>query len=416
MIDLQPLPMKEAQQFWRDKVPMSPSHFRALSDEAKTRAFAVSGIAKGDELTTIMQSIQKGLDSGIPYHDFKNECSGMLARLGWSGAKINYRLDNIFRTNIQTAYSVGRYKQMQEVRETRPYWQYSAVNDSRTRPTHAALNGKIFPADSPFWDIWYPPNGFRCRCGVVTLSADNVRDEKLRVEKDDPTGKLIEPRDPVTGNKMPARLLMPDQGFANNPGKTVWGGIVDAQTKPGKWETLPGLKTASLMGLARIQDVPPETLPKMPAQPLPAGEPDDFYKDEFIKRYGEETVLTDPVSDPVIISLRAFMRNKEAETFKFDQKGHGESIPLVGYMIVDPFEIWLAAQRNKESGQIRLTKRYFSLWHDQDKNVGGFAVFEVSGGIFQGVSSFLPKNKKGAPDFTYLEKQREGLLLYKKKK
>jgi uncharacterized protein with gpF-like domain len=38
-------------------------------------------------------------------------------------------------------------------------------------------------ADHPFWDTWYPPNGFRCRCGVVTLSADNVRDENCKLKK-----------------------------------------------------------------------------------------------------------------------------------------------------------------------------------------------------------------------------------------
>ena len=130
-------------------------------------------------------------------------------------------METIFRTNIQTAYSVGRYKEMQVVKATRPYWQYSAVNDSRTRPTHAALHGKVFPADHPFWDKWYPPNGYNCRCSVITLSESEIKRDKLKVESEDPPGGLIEPIDPVTKQKLPARPLMPDRGFDFNPGKTV---------------------------------------------------------------------------------------------------------------------------------------------------------------------------------------------------
>ena len=48
--------------------------------------------------------------------------------------------DNIFRTNIQTAYNVGHYEQMTDpdVMQLRPYWMYDAVNDSHTRPSHLA--------------------------------------------------------------------------------------------------------------------------------------------------------------------------------------------------------------------------------------------------------------------------------------
>jgi SPP1 gp7 family putative phage head morphogenesis protein len=131
-------------------------------------------------------------------------------------------VDNIFRTNIQTAYSVGRYKQMMAVSEGRPYWQYSAVNDSRTRPTHRALHGKVYRADSKFWDTFYPPNGFRCRCSVKTLSERQVKQRGLDIGEGNGLGDLIEPIDPVTGDRLPARPLMPDKGFETNPGKEAW--------------------------------------------------------------------------------------------------------------------------------------------------------------------------------------------------
>ena len=416
MIDLQPLPMKEAQEFWKEKVPMAPGSYAKLSDEAKTRAFAVSGIAKGDELASMMQSIQRSLDNGTPFADFKKDVDATAQKRGWQ----DWRLDNIFRTNIQTAYNVGRYKQMQDVKASRPYWQYSAVNDKRTRPAHAALNGKVFPADHPFWNTWYPPNGFRCRCGVVTLSKQNIQEEKMPVEKDDPTGKLIEPVDPVTGNKMPARLLMPDPGFAYNPGKSVWGGIVDAAAgKPGQWNPLPGLKTATDYRRKALANVRPADIPDFDeSNLLPAGKNDAFYRDEFIKRYGEERVVRDVLGEPVVMSLRAFLLDKTSGAlprWKFSKAGHGPSIPLMEEILQSPYEVWLTPQKDQRTGGIRLTKRYIALWKTADKKrIGGLAVYEVTDGVFQGVTSFIPIGKKGLPQLDYMEKAREGLMLYGK--
>lgn len=421
MIDLQPLPMIEAQEFWRNKVPLSPGEYRRLSDEAKVQAFAISGIAKGDELATAMGAIEKAIDSGTTFQEFKNDCREIIARRGWTGDAA-WRVDNIFRTNIQTAYNVGRYKQMTDpdVLKARPYWQYSAVNDRRTRPTHAALNGQVYPADHEFWQKWYPPNGYRCRCGVVTLSERDVRQDKLTVRRDDPTGKLIEPIDPTTGRRMPARLLMPDPGFANNPGRSVWGGIVDASAKPGKWEAMPNLRGPEFYRRKALANVKPADIPDFKDALLPAGKGDEFYKAAFVEQYGQEKVAMDVINEPVILSLRSFLVDKTpgaAETWKFSKGGHGESIPLMEDMLTAPFEIWLTPQKNDTTGQIRLTKRYIGLWKTADKKrIGGLAVYEVTDGVFQGVTSFIPLKGSGLPDLSYVEKQREGLLLYGKGK
>jgi uncharacterized protein with gpF-like domain len=45
------------------------------------------------------------------------------------------------------------------------------VMDDRTRPTHAALNGLILPANHSFWTDHYPPIGFNCRCSVTALDS-----------------------------------------------------------------------------------------------------------------------------------------------------------------------------------------------------------------------------------------------------
>ena len=37
------------------------------------------------------------------------------------------------------------------------------------RPEHAALNGVTLPPSDDFWESYYPPNGWRCRCTVVQV-------------------------------------------------------------------------------------------------------------------------------------------------------------------------------------------------------------------------------------------------------
>jgi SPP1 gp7 family putative phage head morphogenesis protein len=219
--ELKPLPMDEAIEYWATKVPMTAKEFYALADVWKARAFTVSGIAEADVLTTVFDSIGKALEEGTSFDEWKTSLSDLWDRQGWTGVRA-WRVDNIFRTNIQTAYATGRYKQMQAVKAGRPYWQYSAVNDSRTRPTHAALHGKVYPADSEFWDTFYPPNGFRCRCTVKTLSQRQIDKRDLDVGEGNGLGDLIEPIDPVTGDRLPARPLMPDKGFETNCGKEGW--------------------------------------------------------------------------------------------------------------------------------------------------------------------------------------------------
>lgn len=220
MISFDPLPMAEAQAFWRDKVQMGPGAFSKLSAEAKVKAFAVSGIAKGDELATVFTAMQKAIDQGTTLAEFKKDCAEIFERRGWTGKRA-WRIDNIFRTNIQTAYNIGHYRQLREAGDLFPFWQYSAVNDGRTRPTHRAMGGRVWPADHPIWNIWFPPNGYRCRCSVIGITRRQAERRGVTVETDDPTNGLIEPIDPVTGNRMPARQLIPDPGFAHNPGK-VW--------------------------------------------------------------------------------------------------------------------------------------------------------------------------------------------------
>jgi SPP1 gp7 family putative phage head morphogenesis protein len=214
-IKFEPLPMDEAIEFWREKIPLTPDEFYAMAAEARSKAFTISGISSLDILFDIHKALLKALEKDTTFEEFRKEVNAIFEKKGWTGLS-PYRLDNVFRTNIQTAYQVGRYRQMTDpdIINRRPYWMYDAVNDSRTRETHLALDQVVFPADHPFWDTWYPPNGYRCRCGVQSLSEREVKKQGLKVSTEIP--KM------VAAPGQLGRPLLPDPGFTNNPAKAFW--------------------------------------------------------------------------------------------------------------------------------------------------------------------------------------------------
>lgn len=206
---------EEAIQFFGEKLVLTPEEFYKLSDKYRSLAFTVGGYTEIQVLHKFHQELLQAIDNGTTMVQFRDAMNSFLEDHGYEGMS-NFQADNIFRTNIQTAYQVGHYEAMTSpmVKKLRPYWQYDAVNNKHTRPSHLAMDGKVFPADSPVWDTWYPPNGFRCRCGVRTLSKRQVEQMGLTVEEDFPISGEI---DKETGELL---SVVPDNNFDHNPAKT----------------------------------------------------------------------------------------------------------------------------------------------------------------------------------------------------
>ncbi len=215
-IKLESLPFEEAVEFLRTKLAMKPAEFARLRRAARIHAFTISGIAALDILKDILDAITRSIETGGTIQEFRQEANQHLERRGWQGLT-PYRLDNIYRTNIQTAFQVGRWRQLTDpdVVAGRPILIYDAVNDRRTRPSHRALDGVARPHDDPFWNTWYPPNGYRCRCSVRSASRREVERDGIKVESGRPS--LI--RQIPNG---PAVPVAPDPGFDRNPAKQAW--------------------------------------------------------------------------------------------------------------------------------------------------------------------------------------------------
>lgn len=143
-------------------------------DAAHAKAFTVAKVTKLDVLETLRQATEDAVQSGMSERDFIKQLEPKLRALGWWGKQemtddlgrktvvqlgSPRRLRTILRTNKSVAYHAGRYAEQIANSDEQPYWQYVAVQDSRTRPSHMALHGKVFRFDDPIWDTLYPPNG-----------------------------------------------------------------------------------------------------------------------------------------------------------------------------------------------------------------------------------------------------------------
>ena len=67
-----------------------------------------------------------------------------------------------------SAAMAGKWEQFQQDGD-RYYLQYRTQHDDKVRPEHAALDGVTLPITDPFWESYYPPNGWNCRCTVAQV-------------------------------------------------------------------------------------------------------------------------------------------------------------------------------------------------------------------------------------------------------
>lgn len=135
----------------------------------------------------------------------------VLRQLDDLGISVNkpYMVDTLVRTSSQIAFNAAQYQQDQDD-EDNIIWGYTYVTmrDERVRPEHEELDGITLPKDDPFWDDFWPPNGWNCRCQVVSIL--NPQTSKGKDPTADQTDKDDLPED-----------LAPDDGFDFNPGKLL---------------------------------------------------------------------------------------------------------------------------------------------------------------------------------------------------
>ncbi|MEP0860581.1 MAG: minor capsid protein [Ignavibacterium sp.] len=339
--------------------------------EAHTKAFTVAKAMKLDILSDIRNELQKAIDNGLTYQQFKENLKPILKAKGWWG-KVKakdapsdfplpedvdpekevllgspWRLKTIYRTNIDVAYASGHYKAMMDNIEDRPYWMYNAVLDSNTRPSHRALHGKVFRADDPIWDKIYPPNDHGCRCSVIPLDDDDLKEMNIT-----PPSRL-----PNEEAEKLMKKINPGKGWDYNPGKSA----LEFDNDFGTFKVYPLQPDFSNYNRKKAKDIDDSYYVQSPG----LINPDDpelttIIKKEFNideKNYG---IIDTVLNDKVFFSLNDFdyLLNKNDQRIKF--------LKFIKPTLQNPYEAYLTLYQS-DKGFVEYRKTYIGLFQDKSK-------------------------------------------------
>jgi SPP1 gp7 family putative phage head morphogenesis protein len=210
----------EAIDFLRRKLNVPTSRWTDLWQQMHSFAFTVAGAQTKALVGDFHDAINDAIDDGTDLEEFRRRFDQIVEDHGWSyNGSRNWRSRVIFETNLRTAYAAGRWEQIQQVKEERPYIRYVAVMDQRTRAEHAAWHDTVLPADDPWWQTHFPPNGWNCRCSVQSLNERDLDRYGLTVAAEAPPTEMVERT--IRTADGPQTVLVPkgiDPGFAYRPG------------------------------------------------------------------------------------------------------------------------------------------------------------------------------------------------------
>lgn len=175
------LPFAEQIAFLKQKVRLPTASYRDLDSRQHDRAFVVAGAMKADLLTDLHSAVNQAVTDGQTFKQFQNNFDEILGKHGWlndqdKGYKA-WRAKVIYQTNLRTSHAAGRYKQMTDPQmlKLRPYWRYRHNTIENPRVQHERWNNLVLPADSPFWRMNFPPNGYGCKCNVDAINERQLR-------------------------------------------------------------------------------------------------------------------------------------------------------------------------------------------------------------------------------------------------
>lgn len=221
-VTLGSVPAREAIANIREKLDIPTTRWNDFMGQAQAKGFTVAGATKMDLLDDFHQAVLSAIENGSTVTDFRKDFDAIVARHGWSykGSR-GWRSSLIFNTNLRTANMAGRWQQIQRVKKLRPWLVYMTVDDSRVRQLHRQWHKTALVVDDPWWDTHYPPNGWGCRCSII--SATKAQAERLGANFDSaPPINKTERVDTATGEVVDVPEGV-DLGWDYNVGKAWLG-------------------------------------------------------------------------------------------------------------------------------------------------------------------------------------------------
>jgi len=249
------LPFAEQIAFFRAKLgnQIPTATWKDVWKSGHDTGFMVAGAMKADILSDFAQAVDAAIADGKSLGWFREAFDAIVEAHGWdyTGGR-DWRSKVIYQTNTATSYAAGRLAQLRDpaLKSLAPYWMY-VHNDSvmHPRPLHLSWNKLTLPADDPWFQAHYPPNGWGCRCRVTAVSEAQARRDG---------GRFVQPPDDGINEKTGTPNGI-DRGWDYMPGDTTSDHL--RQTLAAKAASLPAPIAAALL---RALDAPPEP-PEAPA-------------------------------------------------------------------------------------------------------------------------------------------------------
>ena len=393
----QRLPFDEAIEYLRQRgrVQLPTKAWTDIKGGMHSRAFVVAGAMKSALLSDLYTAVDDALSQGGAITQFRRDFDQFVKRHGWNyKGKRGWRTATIYNTNLRTAYSAGHYKQMTTpaMLKARPYWRYIGGLSAEPREEHLAWNGTVLRADDPWWVDHYPPNGWGCKCKVVSHSKRELDRDGRKVGKA-PEGETYEWTNPKTGEviNVPKGL---DPGWDYNPGQTAWGRS-EAQRlmeDQGPWVDIDPWRPAAYNRPDKIVvDIPRAALGEeaTTVKGLRQALRDAIGDDEvgFVDPTGETTIISQAITDHIL-------QNKK----RWD--GREAYFSFIPELIEDPYEVWISFARSEVSGRVGIRKKYVkALQLDKKRVIGLYAETMnghwVSGDLFRGGLTGAGNLRKG---------------------
>jgi SPP1 gp7 family putative phage head morphogenesis protein len=239
-IRFQALPPEEAIAYFKAKgFNLGDSwDWRDVWQKEHTTCVTVAKSAGFDIMKDINAAIDAATSQGLTLKQFSDRLTPILQQKGWWGKKelpdpvtgevkevqlgSPRRLKIIYDTNMRMSHAAGEWARIQRTKRSAPYLRYTAILDGRTRPLHRSWEGTILPVDHVWWKTHFPPNGWRCRCSTIQLSAYDLQALGYEVFPDPVDEETIYTNE-RTGEvtRVPVGI---DPGFAYNPGEAALDG------------------------------------------------------------------------------------------------------------------------------------------------------------------------------------------------
>ena len=185
--DFTPKTHEQARRHFAAKTPLTSEEFDALSAAAKAHAFRIATVHKASLVQYARDVIEASIAEAIPWSEVQRDLLALFDVEGVPRPAL-HRLRAMFQQNTQQAYNDARRATLDDpdVVEAFPYREYLTVGNgvpgvNNVRPEHAALHGKVFAWDDPFWDDHTPPWDWGCRCTTIALTERQVERGGIKV-------------------------------------------------------------------------------------------------------------------------------------------------------------------------------------------------------------------------------------------